>query len=125
MLLTIQMHSTYFERISIFLWKKEENKLHTCKISNFTKWKISLKLSHFFTHNLHPLDGCSPRQGVASATTLYSVVGLNMRFDMNWSRYIFLYYIPTALIVMTSWIFFLLPSTSYPARLEDIWDRNT
>ena len=31
-------------------------------------------------------------------------------------RYIFLYYIPTGLIVVTSWIFFLLPSTSYPAR---------
>merc|ERR1712025_138825 len=35
---------------------------------------------------------------------------------MNWLRYIFLYYIPTSLIVITSWIFFLLPSTSYPAR---------
>ena len=38
-------------------------------------------------------------------------------------RYIFLYYIPTGLIVITSWIFFLLPSTSYPARsfLPDIF----
>ena len=35
----------------------------------------------------------------------------------RWERYIFLYYIPTMLIVITSWTFFLLPSTSYPSRL--------
>ena len=38
--------------------------------------------------------------------------------SVNLVRYIFLYYIPTGLIVVTSWIFFLLPSTSYPARFS-------
>ena len=37
---------------------------------------------------------------------------------LTFHRYIFLYYIPTGLIVVTSWIFFLLPSTSYPARFS-------
>ena len=31
-------------------------------------------------------------------------------------KYISLYYIPTLMITITSWFFYLLPSTSYPAR---------
>ena len=81
------------------------------------------------------------RHGVSNPNDVYSVVGLELKFHMKWTRwnieyplaklsnifqvhhlktkshrYIFLYYIPTGLIVVTSWIFFLLPSTSYPAR---------
>ena len=42
----------------------------------------------------------------------------------RWERYIFLYYIPTMLIVITSWTFFLLPSTSYPSRLPTVDNGN-
>ena len=33
-----------------------------------------------------------------------------------WDKYILLYYLPTLMMVVTSWFFYLLPSTSYPAR---------
>ena len=74
---------------------------------------------------------CDFSHGVSNPSDIYSVVGLELNFHMKWTRwlffrwhiltfhrYIFLYYIPTGLIVVTSWIFFLLPSTSYPARFS-------
>ena len=36
----------------------------------------------------------------------------------KWEKYIYIWYIPTIMITISSWFFYLLPSTSYPARLE-------
>ena len=55
-------------------------------------------------------------EGIKDPAVLYSVVGIKLELFSKWQKYITLYYIPTILIVVTSWIFFLLPSTSYPAR---------
>ena len=54
--------------------------------------------------------------GIVNASVFYSVVGIKLELYSIWQKYITLYYVPTILIVLTSWIFFLLPSTSYPAR---------
>jgi hypothetical protein len=56
------------------------------------------------------------RKGIKNPAVLYSVVGIRLELFSKWQKYITLYYVPTVLIVLTSWIFFLLPSTSYPAR---------
>ena len=34
----------------------------------------------------------------------------------KWEKYIYIWYIPTIMITISSWFFYLLPSTSYPAR---------
>ena len=54
--------------------------------------------------------------GVKNAKEVYSVMGFKLEMKHKGNKFILLYYIPTGLIVMTSWMFFLLPSTSYPAR---------
>ena len=81
---------------------------------------------------------CDFSHGVSNPSDIYSVVGLELNFHMKWTRwlffrwhiltfhrYIFLYYIPTGLIVVTSWIFFLLPSTSYPARFSTRFNKRS
>lgn len=45
------------------------------------------------------------------------IINLNVAELTNlYDKYIFLYYVPTIMMVTTSWFFYLLPSTSYPAR---------
>ena len=56
------------------------------------------------------------KQGIVDNSAFFSIVGIKFHLKHKWTKYIMLYYIPTTLIVITSWIFFLLPSTSYPAR---------
>ena len=46
----------------------------------------------------------------------YSVVGLRIDLVSLYRKYIFLYFIPTAIFTATSWVSHLLPPTSYPAR---------
>ena len=46
----------------------------------------------------------------------YSVVGLKFTFETLYTRYMWVYYLPTSMFTVTSWVSFLLPPTSYPAR---------
>ena len=46
----------------------------------------------------------------------YSVVGLKLTFKTMYFRYMWVYYLPTSMFTVTSWVSFLLPPTSYPAR---------
>ena len=46
----------------------------------------------------------------------FSVMGLKIELISRSGKYIFLYFIPTTMFTMTSWVSYLLPSTSYPAR---------
>ena len=56
------------------------------------------------------------KPGDYNVSNKYSIVGVKLVLKNKWRKYIMLYYVPTTLIVITSWVFFLLPSTSYPAR---------
>jgi len=84
--------------------KAMENKV----VKNITEFDYTMAINY--------LPSESTRDGVLDANAKFSVVGLKLQFQHKWERYIFLYYIPTMLIVITSWTFFLLPSTSYPSR---------
>ena len=55
-------------------------------------------------------------RGEADFGEEFSVTGIRIRLISNYAKYMTLYYLPTIVIVFTSWVFFLLPSTSYPAR---------
>ena len=48
--------------------------------------------------------------------TGYSVVGLQMKLTNLHSKYMWVYYLPTSMFTVTSWVSFLLPPTSYPSR---------
>ena len=45
-----------------------------------------------------------------------SVVGLKMDLTSSSRKFIFIYFVPTTMFTMTSWVSHLLPPTSYPAR---------
>ena len=53
---------------------------------------------------------------LGSDSNEYSVVGLKLTFDTLYMRYMWIYYLPTSMFTVTSWVSFLLPPTSYPAR---------
>ena len=46
----------------------------------------------------------------------YSVVGIKIDLVSSYRKYIFVYFIPTSMFTITSWVSYLLPPTSYPAR---------
>ena len=47
---------------------------------------------------------------------VFSVVGLKITFENLYSKYLWVYYLPTSMFTVTSWVSFLLPPTSYPSR---------
>ena len=46
----------------------------------------------------------------------FSVVGLKITLENRYSKYLYVYYLPTSMFTLTSWVSFLLPPTSYPSR---------
>ena len=46
----------------------------------------------------------------------FSVVGLKIDLVSKYKQYIYNYFVPTTMFTMTSWVSYLLPPTSYPAR---------
>ena len=46
----------------------------------------------------------------------YSIAGLKIELQSRYAKYIYIYYIPTTMFTLTSWVSFLLPPTCYPAR---------
>ena len=46
----------------------------------------------------------------------YSVVGMKIELVSLHRKYIFLYFVPTTMFTLTSWVSHLLPPASYPAR---------
>ena len=107
---------------------------HDCflEIGSFTKTNSTLKFHPDLAYNSDSLAELKSfdyrietsyltgpdtiNTGVVNSSVFYSVVGIKLELYSKWNKYLTLYYVPTILIVLTSWIFFLLPSTSYPAR---------
>ena len=50
------------------------------------------------------------------ANKFFSIVGLKIDLVSTYRKYIYVYFIPTTMFTFTSWVSFLLPPTSYPAR---------
>ena len=50
------------------------------------------------------------------ADDFYSIVGLNIYLVSTYMKYVYIFFIPTSMFTFTSWVSFLLPPTSYPAR---------
>ena len=47
----------------------------------------------------------------------YSVTGLEMRLVRNSQKYLYIYYLPSGLFVMVSWVSFLIPPEVVPGRM--------
>ena len=46
----------------------------------------------------------------------YSIAGLKIHLVSKYEKYLLIYYIPSTMFTLTSWVSFLLPPTCYPAR---------
>ena len=77
--------------------------------------QVELKSSDYDISVSYLKDIEEIKQGIKNVSEDYCVVGVKLELRNRWRKYIVLYYVPTTLIVVTSWVFFLLPSTSYPA----------
>ena len=55
-------------------------------------------------------------KGWTEETPFYSIAGLQIQLESRYDKYIYIYYIPTTMFTLTSWVSFLLPPTCYPAR---------
>ena len=47
---------------------------------------------------------------------VYSIAGLKIELVSKYEKYILIYYLPSTIFTLTSWVSFLLPPTCYPAR---------
>merc|ERR1719244_520867 len=63
-----------------------------------------------FKSNSHSLDKF---YGLSFASHAWSKAGFVFQLERKWTRYIFIYYIPSSLCVITSWASFLI-SYSWP-----------
>ena len=46
----------------------------------------------------------------------FSTAGLNIRLKSRYGKYLYIYFVPSTMFTITSWVSFLLPPTNYPAR---------
>ena len=51
-----------------------------------------------------------------SSDNYFSIVGVSIELVSKYRKYVFVYFIPTTMFTFTSWVSYLLPATSYPAR---------
>ena len=65
-----------------------------------------------------PLTGKDTVVKSWSRKSWYSVVGLKIDLFSRHTKYMFLYFLPTTMLTMISWVSHLLPPTSYPARIS-------
>ena len=52
----------------------------------------------------------------STSGSFYSITGIKIDLISKYRKYIFVYFIPTSMFTATSWVSYLLPPTSYPAR---------
>jgi len=108
---------------------------HICKlkISSFSKtnnsmlFKVGKKASHpmqlldpkkikGYSINVSYLSGDDTVEKAWSSDNYFSAQGLQIDLKSRSRKYIFIYFIPSTMFTFTSWVSYLLPPTSYPAR---------
>ena len=52
----------------------------------------------------------------------YSVVGLKINLRSDYHKFVYIYYIPTIMFTVTSWVSFIIPPSSYPARKVSLFN---
>jgi len=64
------------------------------------------------------IDSLVEFYGVSSSKWRYSQTGFIFQLSRRWSRYIFIYYLPSGLCVLTSWASFLINPQVIPGRMS-------
>ena len=90
--------------------------MNTCKYNNNNNNKNNNKHLEVQVKYLEGNDTFQLGDMLKSDGTGYSVVGLQMTLTNLHSKYMWVYYLPTSMFTVTSWVSFLLPPTSYPSR---------
>jgi hypothetical protein len=66
--------------------------------------------------NVSYLGGNQTKINTWAKGVYFSVTGLQIELESIYDKYIYIYYIPTTMFTLTSWVSFMLPPTCYPAR---------
>ena len=90
--------------------------MNTCKYNNNNNNKNNNKHLEVQVKYLEGNDTFQLGDMLKSDGNGYSVVGLQMTLTNLHSKYMWVYYLPTSMFTVTSWVSFLLPPTSYPSR---------
>ena len=72
---------------------------------------LKVRVEYLKGNDTHEIGDMLKRDG-----TGFSVVGLQITLTNLHSKYMWVYYLPTSMFTVTSWVSFLLPPTSYPSR---------
>ena len=88
--------------------KRPDKKLVKEKVREY-----EVKVEYLEANDTIIIDGSLSFSNISS---MYSVVGLKITFANLYWKYIWVYYLPTSMFTVTSWVSFLLPPTSYPSR---------
>ena len=88
--------------------KRPDKKLVKEKVREY-----EVKVEYLEGNDTIIIDGSLSFSNISS---MYSVVGLKITFANLYWKYIWVYYLPTSMFTVTSWVSFLLPPTSYPSR---------
>ena len=55
-------------------------------------------------------------QSWGSSSDFFSTQGLEIHLVHKSHKYIFIYFVPSTMFTFTSWVSYIIPPTSYPAR---------
>ena len=69
-----------------------------------------------YSINVSYLSGDDTVEKAWSSDNYFSAQGLQIDLKSRSRKYIFIYFIPSTMFTFTSWVSYLLPPTSYPAR---------
>jgi len=99
--------------LNVTSWMMEEHMIQF--IANYD-YADKLVVPDTFGYSLNMILFNGIGTGVKDPGAKFHIAGIKMVMTSVYHKYLLLYYVPTFMITITSWFFYLLPSTSYPAR---------
>ena len=94
-----------------FGWRQNSGLHCQCELS---RWRGGYDDFFYFFINIYVQD--TVKKSWSRDNTYFSVVGIKIDLVSRFRKYLFVYFIPTTMFTLTSWVSYLLPPTSYPAR---------
>ena len=85
--------------------------------SEGARWKQRPTKPRDYHIQLVELDVEEQLQSWGQPDELYSAAGFKLKFSRKTGMYVLVYYLPSTMFVVISWISFFIPPTVYPARV--------
>ena len=84
-------------------------------MKNLVSWGASPNLLRFYNISIIQLE--QEELYMEDVGEFWSLAGFKIKLTRRYSRYLYMYYLPSTLFVIVSWISFLIPPKVYPARV--------